>query len=251
MCNACNNPNHLDIEALLEDYEARLAGLQDLIDVKDKLTTRDQTFASSLIDQFLATKALSARQWEWVGILGDRVKGAEPIYGDFKAIEVMLMLAADNIQTPKIRLMTNWRDPDADHRFVQLTFSKNRETGKREILVHIDGWAGHGYRKFAGWINENHLMPWRADRMTDDVKNLIQDFSMDPARVARACAGLLGACSYCGQRLTDDTSKAMGYGPVCAKHYGLPWGAAAVTAKDRAKTEAQMRVYTNHEGIGG
>lgn len=31
-------------------------------------------------------------------------------------------------------------------------------------------------------------------------------------------------CIYCAQRLTDERSVAVGYGPVCAANNGLPWG---------------------------
>lgn len=34
----------------------------------------------------------------------------------------------------------------------------------------------------------------------------------------------VGFCFYCGSFLSDPESKSKGYGPICAKHYGLPWG---------------------------
>jgi hypothetical protein len=44
--------------------------------------------------------------------------------------------------------------------------------------------------------------------------------------------------------LSDDRSTAVGYGPICADHYGLPWGEAAApaaeaTAAAEAATERQ------------
>ncbi len=72
------------------------------------------------------------------------------------------------------------------------------------------------------WIRGNQLIPYRSDRLTDDIKVLIQEFALDPMAVAKAMAGKLGACLYCGQRLSDPVSKRVGYGPVCAKNWGLP-----------------------------
>lgn len=43
------------------------------------------------------------------------------------------------------------------------------------------------------------------------------------ARIGRAS----GICCYCGRRLDDPVSVALGYGPVCAKHHGLPHNPAA------------------------
>ena len=34
----------------------------------------------------------------------------------------------------------------------------------------------------------------------------------------------VGFCMYCGLTLSDPESKHRGYGPICAKHYGLPYG---------------------------
>lgn len=33
-----------------------------------------------------------------------------------------------------------------------------------------------------------------------------------------------GVCCYCARPLTDPRSVTAGYGPVCADHWGLPWG---------------------------
>jgi len=45
----------------------------------------------------------------------------------------------------------------------------------------------------------------------------------DPARAAREYAALMGACSFCGLPLTDAGSVRVGYGPICAGNWGLPW----------------------------
>ena len=35
-------------------------------------------------------------------------------------------------------------------------------------------------------------------------------------------------CVFCSLGLTDERSVAVGYGPVCAGNYGLPWGVASI-----------------------
>lgn len=37
---------------------------------------------------------------------------------------------------------------------------------------------------------------------------------------------LYGQCVFCSRTLTDERSIEVGYGPVCADHHALPWGAA-------------------------
>lgn len=44
------------------------------------------------------------------------------------------------------------------------------------------------------------------------------------ARFLAQCSKDLGSCCYCNKPLSDDNSKAVGYGKVCASRWGLPWG---------------------------
>jgi uncharacterized protein (TIGR02996 family) len=48
--------------------------------------------------------------------------------------------------------------------------------------------------------------------LCDDVREFILDCSRD-----------MGMCCYCGMPLECPKSKLLGYGPICAKRYGLPW----------------------------
>lgn len=44
----------------------------------------------------------------------------------------------------------------------------------------------------------------------------------DPITAAKEYAALMGLCSFCHKPLTEEGSVEVGYGPVCAKHWGLP-----------------------------
>jgi len=230
MCSKCDNPNHvdlgldLDVAAELEKLEVRLGQLSDLNEVATQLTARDQTFAADLVAGYMNRGSLTDKQWYWVDQLVMRVKGAEPIYGNFNPALVMFQIAASSdkgtgLKKPRVRLVS------PEGRFVQLTFNPDR--AKDAIEVHIDGWQGHGYRKFAGWIKADQILPYRTDRMNEDVRNCIQDFALDPMQAALAASKLLGACIYCGSRLTDDESKSRGYGPTCAVNWDMPYGKRA------------------------
>lgn len=258
MCKHCDDHSDPEamtlsasIPALLETYEDQLWSLVELEAVQDQLDRKSKEFAASLLAQFRTQHSLSPRQWPWVQTLIDRVKGMEPIYGDFRPILVMFQFAADRIPkgVPRIRLMTNWKDPQAEHEFVRLSF--RRDT--REIEIHTGGWSGHGQRRFAGWIKDyDKMVPYRSDSMPEAVRTLIQDFSMDPARVARASSALIHACSFCGAALTDDISKALGYGPICAINYDLPHSPQEV--KRVAEQGPSLEYAARHgmaTGIGG
>lgn len=208
----------LDIERLIEEYTDKLDHLQTLIDHKEELDERGKSFATSLIDNFTVGGSLSYKQWEWVYKLAEQAKGIEPIYGSFNPILVMFRIAGSNdngasLKLPKIRLMTK------DDIYVQLNFDpKDTNT----IKIYRDGWAGHGYRKFAGQIKDNMILPY-TDRMTDSMKLLLQELALDPLKTAKAMASKLNICMYCGQRLADKKSKDLGYGKTCAKNWGLKY----------------------------
>jgi hypothetical protein len=211
----------LNREDLMARSESNVDNIITLNEVMDKLDSWGQDFASDLVTQFKNRGYLSEKQASWVLKLIDRVEGAEPIYGDFKAVLVMLQIAGANdkgnaLKAPKIRLMTK------GGRFVQLNFNPE-ESSKAKVFV--DGWQGHGYRKYAGAIEDNVMKPYSSDRMDDDVKLTLQEFSLNPVKAAKAASNLLGCCPFCGGRLTDPRSKHAGYGQTCAKNYGLPWGA--------------------------
>jgi len=200
--------------SILDD---RMQALQSLsAALQGTLPARDHTFATDLIETFQHHHTLSHKQWDWVEKLVLRNTPLEHLYGSFDPIRVMFRMAADNgnLKRPKIRLIS------PEGRFVQLNFYPDSSV----IKVFVDGWQGHGHRKFAGRIEGDKIIPWAKDRMTPDVCSVIQELALDPIGTAKAMAKLLHACMYCGSRLTDPPSKEAGYGPTCAKNYELPWG---------------------------
>ena len=46
----------------------------------------------------------------------------------------------------------------------------------------------------------------------------------NPLQATITAGRATGTCCFCARALTDDRSVSVGYGPICAGHYGLPWG---------------------------
>lgn len=65
----------------------------------------------------------------------------------------------------------------------------------------------------------------------------------DPATAASEYGALMGRCSFCDLTITDDGSIAVGYGPICAKKFGLPH-----TAKGTRKVASLE--YITHTASG-
>ena len=226
MCEACNNalhkPTGIDIEAEVARFRGNLLTLIRLHEVEDQLEARDKEFAASLYSNFLFYGGLSPKQWNYVPVLLSRVEGRETFDGNFAPILIMFRLAAttgnkgQGLQRPRIRLLSD------EGTFVMLVFDMAKPD---KIAVHRGGWAGNGRREFCGTIAGNTIYPHSPKTMTPDVVKVIKDLAVDPAGVAKAMAGKLNMCMFCGATLSDEESKEKGYGPVCAENFGLPWGA--------------------------
>jgi hypothetical protein len=54
----------------------------------------------------------------------------------------------------------------------------------------------------------------------------LSDLGDNLADRAAAYGRETGSCCFCSRELTDPRSVSVGYGPICAGHYGLPWGEA-------------------------
>lgn len=53
------------------------------------------------------------------------------------------------------------------------------------------------------------------------MQQLLLAISKDPADAAQKYGALTSKCSFCGLQLTDEASKILGYGPICARKWGL------------------------------
>ena len=54
--------------------------------------------------------------------------------------------------------------------------------------------------------------------------NALQDLASNPESVARSYGHATGCCCFCAKPLEDQRSTEVGYGPICAGKYNLPWG---------------------------
>ena len=61
------------------------------------------------------------------------------------------------------------------------------------------------------------------DSATPDVLSIVEKLAENPVETAKDYGKLTGHCCFCDSPLKDARSTANGYGPVCAKHFNLPW----------------------------
>ena len=142
------------------------------------------------------------------------VKSAD--FSDTKLFQVFDN-ARSHLKYPKITLQTNGGLP------VRLTVSaKYPDTVWLNVGSYGSGTygcivRGTGYIKF-------HSSYGGSDANRADLTDLMSRFCHDPEQVSHDYGKLTHNCCYCLKGLTTPESLAVGYGPECAKHYGLAWG---------------------------
>lgn len=192
--------------------------VQALRAVQDQLAPRDQEFAGSLIQNFYRTGRLSERQWPWVETLIQRVNQPQPVAQEmlnFAPIQALFDRAQQRLKRVRVRLQT------ADGTPVVLGRAGAASRYAGQVMI-TDG-LPYGQNRFFGRIDTNgDLFP--APKATAPVLALVREFAADPAATAARYGQLTGGCSFCNHGLKDQRSTQVGYGPVCAKNFGLNWG---------------------------
>ena len=96
-------------------------------------------------------------------------------------------------------------------------------SGRNAGGINLTDGRPFGENRFFGAIT-----PTGEFRPGRDVPEALREFlarlASDPATVAGEYGKGSGNCCFCCKDLTDNRSVTVGYGPICAGHYGLPWG---------------------------
>ncbi len=137
---------------------------------------------------------------------------AEPKPTDVSGILALLRAAGEHLRYPRIRLQTPGGQP------VSLRIAGPRSKIPGAVTV-TDG------RRNGDWFGR--ILPegiWQG-RAPAEVIELVTRMAEAPAKTAAEYGHLTGSCCFCSRALSDERSTSVGYGPICAGHYGLPWGA--------------------------
>jgi len=187
--------------------------------VFNKLGDRDRDFAGSLIEGFDRYGRVSEKQLYWVNVLIQRANGAKPMASTelVSVVEIknLFAKASKSLKRMKIRLKTTFNQ--------NVVFTIAGERSKYAGQVMITDGGPFGDNKYFGKIDmEGNLL--KTNQCDDNVLSLIKEFADNPAETAGKYGRLTGNCCFCMRGLEDERSVSVGYGPVCANHYGLPWG---------------------------
>jgi hypothetical protein len=219
--------------------------VDQLVKALPLLSGGDQGFARDLVDHYMRRGALSDKQWFWVEKLTQRAADPQAqapkteSVGDFSGVVSLFARAKQKLRFPKITLQV-------EHQPIQLSLAGARS--KYEGQVQVTDGARYGENVWFGRVDtEGNWTQGRAvsDQDLEAVRHFLHAFSQDPAGTAKKHGRLTGRCCFCNTPLKDEHSTAAGFGPVCAKNYGLhdEWKAATALL-DAAATEARAMIET-------
>ncbi len=189
------------------------------------LRDRDREFAESMIRQYNRKRRLSPKQWPFIDRLimtatNGYPEAATENVGDFTGVIALMGRAAKNLRHPKIRLQ------DAQGRPVVLSVAGAR--AKQPGTVNVTDGRPYGENEWYGRVNKDGTWtPSRVALHDDTIGELLASVAADPAGTAARHGKLTGNCCFCNRGLDDARSTKVGYGPTCARNFGLPWGNAS------------------------
>jgi hypothetical protein len=254
-----NNPAALpvltvNVKGVPVTFTSAFSALADAWSALSK-ADRKSDFAVSLLLLAARERRLTPAQAAWIHKLAtDAVSPPAPrptAEGLNLAPVVALMdkAAAAQKRLPKIELRTS-QDPTGTPVVLRQAGARSNAPGS----VSITDGAPFGRNLYFGRINRDGTVTkgreWRGD-----VEALLHRLAVDPAAVAGQHGVATGICCFCGLLLSTAESRSVGYGPICAEKFGLPWGdtsvadAADAAAKEAAAALAQ-RTATNRSGSG-
>lgn len=140
---------------------------------------------------------------------------------------------------------------DGDHLAVRIALAgkDSKLAGARIVSTRSGGdeWMGVAHissnGSFKVWRSAHGAL---GDRVSNAIEILDQAKDQDGWLIHGLAFAQHGRqCFYCGRDLDTPESLAVGYGPVCAAHLGLPWGAKAIPMAVRlAQAEAAQAAST-------
>ncbi|HEU5395406.1 MAG TPA: DUF6011 domain-containing protein [Candidatus Methylomirabilis sp.] len=152
---------------------------------------------------------------ELFGIEIEAPAAPEPPAPSFIGIAAFMGEVRGRLKYPKIRLS----GPGGEPLVIGICGPQSRRPGTFRVT---DG-RPFGSSRYYGWIGLDGS--WHPSMDCPDwVAPALEAFGEDPAGAAAVHGKRTGHCSFCGLELTDARSVSVGYGPICAERYGLPWG---------------------------
>ncbi len=187
------------------------------------LTDKDRTFALDLCASVERRGSASEKQFFWLEKLANSAvngyaKRETAAIGDLTGITSLFDKARQRLKQPAIVLGIG----DQEIR-LSIAGPNARVPGSINVCAN----EGFGSDWFGRILKEGNFEASPRCSTPAGLVEGLRRFAADPVGVAKDHARLAGKCCFCNTALTDERSTAVGYGPTCAKNYGLPYPSKA------------------------
>lgn len=189
----------------------------------NNLSDSDRSFAQSLFSQLHNPRGrgLSDKQWAWVDRLAKRATGQESqrqttALGSVAGLLDLFNTAkANGLKNPAIVAQS----PVGPIR-ISVAGGNARFPG----TINVAEKGRFGEATWYGRIKLDGTFEAARNGAPAELVTYLAQFAANPAETAAAHGHTTGNCCFCDRPLTDARSTSVGYGPICAKKWSLPWG---------------------------
>lgn len=187
-----------------------------------RLPEKDREFALSMASSVAMRRGATEKQRYWLVRLCDLTEGRDPAkrqtheVGDLSGVNALFDRAAKALKNPAIVL-------GAGQNAIRLSVAG--PTAKAPGTINVTSTGPFETRTWYGRIlQDGKFQQSPRAELPNGMLETLRNFAAEPAKVAARHGRETGQCCFCNRLLTDKRSVEVGYGPICADHYGLPWG---------------------------
>lgn len=185
------------------------------------LTLTSNSFAQDLCRQMRKWQTLRGQQQVWLHKLAVEAQNPQTAPQSQSAkldrISALMQQARASLKRPVVRIRM------ADGTKLKLSVMGELSRYAGQVCVKTGSFDDGVY--FGRIDVTGDFIPSR--NLSSAVLDTLKAINENPVEALATLAKESGVCCYCDRELTDDRSVKAGYGPVCAKHYGLAWGEVA------------------------
>ena len=149
----------------------------------------------------------------WLPRANDEMNKATALDG--KLLLQHFYKATAHLKYPKIRIPT----AVGVRVVVYLCGERSRNVGGLQIALDVDADLRTTYLGAITPAGVVQLKP-----AARDYQDLVNNLLLNPVDYLATVGKKTSCCCFCGKLLSTAESLTAGYGPICADHFGLPWG---------------------------
>ena len=175
---------------------------------------KGNSFAAKLSQAFARGRTLSESQLYWIhtiAINGPKENEKEVIKftHTLEVVHLLETARSNGLKFPKITVPAT----NGDFYVFSLAGEKSKYNGNLTVKRNWD-------ETWCSILRDGTL--YRQKSMTEVDTGTIQDLLKGFTAVCVTSGLVTGRCVFCYKEITDSNSKKRGYGPICARNYGLP-----------------------------